>query len=113
MTRNSWEEDTRPDLLRHSLKQRAAAVTPADDDSTLGMLMRQTVNNTNAVEALRTDFDVLSREVRQHTRATPESIQVSAKHASNRMAALMAALFTIYEATSPFVRELIRQVTHR
>jgi hypothetical protein len=114
MTRQSWEEDTRPNLLRPSLKQRAAeSVPPQDDDSTLGMLMRQTVNNTAAVQALRTDMDVLSREVRQHNRAAPVSIQSSAKHASNRMAALMAALFTIYEVTSPWLRELIRQVVHR
>ncbi len=115
MTRNrpSWDEDTRPNLLRPSLQQKAAETEPEDDDSTLGMLMRQTVNNTAAVDSLRTDFDVLAREVRQHTRSAPESIQSSAKSASNRMAALMASLFTVYEVTSPWIRELIRQVLHK
>lgn len=112
-TRNPWEEDTRPNLLRESLKQQVAAARPVDDDTALGMLMRQTVRNTNAVGQLRVDFDVLAREVRQSQRAQPESIQTSAKHASNRMAVLMGSLFTIYEVTSPWVREFFRQVIHR
>lgn len=116
--RNPWEEDTRPNLLRPSLQERVA--DPDDDDTSIGKLMRQTVDNTGAIQrhtealtTLRTDFDVLAREVRQSQRAAPENIQHSARNASNRMAALMAALFTIYEATSPWVREFIRQVLHR
>lgn len=118
MTRDPWEEDTRPGLLRHSMQQRVAERD--DDDTALGKLMRQTVDNTNAIQAqtgaltaLRTDFDVLAREVRQSQRAAPATIQTSAKQASNRMAALVTALFTLYEVTSPWVREFIRQVMHR
>ena len=103
--RNPWEEDTRPRLLRPSLQQRVlSSPPPADDDSTLGMLMRQTVTNTNAVQSLRTDLEVLGREVRQSVRAAPETIHSSAKHASNRVAGLMTGLFTLYEISSPYVR---------
>ena len=115
--RNAWEEDTRPNLLRPSLQQRvASAPPPADDDSTLGMLMRQTVNNTTAVatlttaqQGLRTDFDVLAREVRQSNRAAPMTIQDSATRASNRVAGLMAALFSLYEVSAPYLREAWNQ----
>ncbi|MDE1994795.1 MAG: hypothetical protein KGI75_19990 [Rhizobiaceae bacterium] len=115
MTRqsNSWEEKTRPDLLRPSMQQKVEAAHTEDEDSVLGKVMRQTADNTAALNGLRTDFDVLAREVRQSQRAAPATIDSSAKQASNRMAALMTALFTIYEVTSPWVRELTRQVTHR
>lgn len=112
--RDPWEEDTRPNLLRQSLKQRAAeSVPPADDDSTLGMLMRQTVNNTNAINNLSTQFGTLEREVRQSARAAPDTIHSTAKQASNRIAILMGSLFTVYEVSAPWVREFIRQVAHR
>lgn len=111
--RETWEEDTRPDLLRPSLKMHAASASPpADDDSTLGMLMRQTVNNTQSVQALRLDFDVLAREVRQSNRAQPDIVSSSAARASNRLAVLMGSLFTLYEISAPYLREFWRQVVN-
>ncbi len=110
MTRSPWEEDTRPNLLRPSLQQRVAeSVPPADDDSTVGMLMRQTVNNTTAMHRLTTEVGTLSREVRQSARAAPDTIHSTAKQASNRIALLMGTLFTLYETTAPYVREAWHQ----
>lgn len=120
MRRSSYHDDdepTRPDLLRPSLEQRATAVPPADDDSTMGMLMRQTVNNTTAIAALRVDVQTMTRELHQSSRMAEQdrsSIAAgSAKHASNRIAVLMGALFSVYEVSSPYLRELWRQVMHR
>lgn len=119
--RNPWDEDTRPnvrarpDLLRPSFQQRVAEQPAPDDDelADLGKMMRQTADNTTAVQALRVDFDVLAREVRQSARAAPDTIHSTAKQASNRIAILMGSLFTVYEVTAPWVREFVRQVLHR
>jgi hypothetical protein len=37
----------------------------------------------------------------------------AANHSSNRMAALMGALFTLYELTSPYVRDLVHWWLHK
>jgi hypothetical protein len=116
------EENTRPDLaqpplLRRSLSLQAQASKVEDDDSTLGMLMRQTVNNTRAIEELHTSINTLSREVRQQTRGIesdrPILAKDAAKSSSNRLAVMMGALFTVYEVTAPYVREIWRQLVHR
>lgn len=113
----SWEEDTRPGLLRHSLATRVQQSEPPDDDTTLGMLMRQTVSNTAEIQGLRTDVSTLMREIRQHAKGLDEDrpvlAQDSAKHASNRLAVLMGSLFTLYEISQPYLRELWRQIVHR
>lgn len=114
----TWDEDTRPQgLLRPSLQQRAAESVPPDDDSTLGMLMRQTVQNTAAIQAMKADMTTLVREWRVHQKGIDEDRPVlasdSAKHASNRIAVLMGSLFTLYEVTAPYLREVFRQVFHR
>lgn len=122
MSRWDKEEDTRPafprpPLLRPSLNERASASTNPEDDETLGLLMRQTVQNTAAIEGLRTSFDTLSREVRQHSRGIESDRPILAKDASkaasNRLAVIMGALFTVYEVTAPYVREIWRQLVHR
>lgn len=121
--RDSWHDDdddderTRPDLLRPSLLLRSEESEPEDDDSTVGMLMRQTVNNTNAIKSLQLELRVLTREIHQGTLAAAEdrsSIAAgSAKHASNRLAMLLGGLFSLYEISSPYLREIWRQVVHR
>lgn len=115
---DSEEEITRNFGARSSANIRhAAGQLPGSELETLGRLMAGQARADRKIEALTLDVQTLTREVHQ----TGKTVQAdrgalaheTAKHSSNRMAALMGALFTLYEITSPYLREIWRQVFHR
>ncbi len=80
----------------------------------MGMVMRQTVANTAAIESMQVQLSTFGRELRQHSRGiesdrpalAKEAAKGAAKHTSNRLAVIMGGLFTIYEVCAPYVHQI-------
>ncbi len=108
------EEITRGGL-RPLAPLRAVSEPPQSDELVmLGQLMR-------SVAKLQTDVDTLKtlpsevRSLRDEIRLDRDALvhgasKHAANHSSNRMAALMGALFTLYEISSPYLHELVKWV---
>jgi hypothetical protein len=99
------EEPTRGNL-RPPL--RAVSVPPPFDEAeTLGQLMAATAR----IETRLRDLETLPREVRalrDEIRLDRDALvhgasKHAATHSSNRMAALLGALFTVYEIAAPYL----------
>lgn len=113
MSFSDEEEITRGGLLRSKPLRVVESDPPADDaDVRMGQLMgaigrlQTDVNNLKTlpaeVRALRRDLE-LDRDALVHGAS-----KRAANHSSNRMAALMGALFTLYELAAPALHELVR-----
>ncbi len=90
---------------------RAVSQPPESDElHTLGLLMAATAR----IETRLRDLETLPREVHQLRNEIRDdraalvhgASKHAANHSSNRLAALMTALFTLYEISSPYLREL-------
>ena len=109
------EETTRGDLRR---PLRAVSLPPAADElHTLGLVMAATAR----IETRLRDLETLPSEVRllreEIAKDRKELVHGASKHAanhsSNRMAALMGALFTLYEVSAPYLRDLWHMLVHK
>lgn len=121
MTSFHDEEPTRGGLNRPALR---AVSEPPDTLVDLGQIMRGVAKlQTDVadlkplrteVRGLRTDLDTLRDDLKADQDALVHGAsRRAANHSSNRMAALMGALFTLYEITSPYVRELFHWWPHK
>jgi hypothetical protein len=102
------EEPTRAPL-RPPL--RAVSAPPqADELHTLGLVMAATARietRLRDLETLPSEVRALRAEIRDDRDALVHGASKhAANHSSNRLAALMTALFTLYELSSPYLREL-------
>ncbi len=109
------EEPTRGGLNRPALR---AVSDPPDPLVDLGQIMRGVARLQTDVAALR-PLPAEVRVIRQELELLRDDLKEdraelvhgaskrAANHSSNRMAALMGALFTLYEVTSPYVRDLV------
>lgn len=93
---------------------------PAPDEAQLlGQVLAACARNEQATNSLALQVGTLTRELTQHRRDLDESHNArvsAAKHAStttsNRMAALLGALFVLWETAAPMLHELYKMV-HR
>ncbi len=116
------EEHTRDDLRR---PLRAVSLAPeADELELLGRVMATTARLEAAVARLEVRVSSLAmlpsevRSLRDEILEDREALvhgasKHAANHSSNRMAALMGALFTLYEVSSPYLRDLFHWWVHR
>jgi hypothetical protein len=109
------EEQTSPGLVFPSMPP-----LPEDRDEALGVLMAATARNGRHIAQIKRDYGVIRTEVMglrkdielDRNELVDGASRKAAKHSSNRMAALMGALFTAYELASPYLSELWRLVRH-
>jgi hypothetical protein len=109
------EEDTASGVPLSSLPPLAE-----DPDEALGQLMAALARQGRHISLLKRDVGTIRTEVtglRKDTELDRGELvdgasRKAAKHSSNRMAALMGALFTLYEVSSPYLHELVRLVRH-
>ena len=110
------EEITRGGLNRPAL--RAVSEPPASDSLVnLGQVMAAVAKLQTEVGELKT-LPAEVRSLRRDLELDRDALvhgasKRAANHSSNRMAALMGALFTLYEVTSPYVRELFHWWPHK
>lgn len=105
------DEETSPGLPLSSMPP-----LPDDVHEALGVLMgavarhgRHMDNIKRELGMLRTEVVGLRKDLNLDRKELVQGASVeSAKRASNRMAALMGALFTIYELTAPYLHEIAR-----
>jgi len=105
------EDDTAPGVPLGSLPPLASDVHEA-----LGQLMAGTARNGRHIATLKRDYGVLRTEIvgmrkdleQDRGVLVDASSKAAAKRTSNRTAALMGTLFTVYELLSPYLHELWR-----
>lgn len=91
---------------------------PADPDAAFGAIAAELGKLTRQVGSLRRDYGTVTRELTQLRKdieldrgaLVAGASSQAAKHSSNRTAALMGTLFTLYEISSPYLHELWRLV---
>lgn len=109
------EEDTASGIPLSSMPPLAE-----DPDEALGQVMAVLARQGRHVSLLKRDVALVRTEVTGLRKDLEEdrdelvngASKKAAKHSSNRMAALMGALFTLYEISSPYLHELVRLVRH-
>lgn len=90
---------------------------PEDRDETIGVIYAETARNGRHIATLKRDYGVVRSEL-THIRKDLEldrgalvegASKHAAKHASNRVAALVGILFAVYEAAAPYVWRLLHK----
>lgn len=107
------DEETTRAGLRPPLRV-VSAPPQADELETLGQLMAAVARLETGVAELKTlpsEVRMLRDEIRQDRDALVHGAShQAATHSSNRMAALMGALFTLYEVAAPYLHDLWRLI---
>ena len=113
------EEDTSSGLPLSSMPP-----LPDDVHEALGVLMGAVARHGRHLDGIKRDLGTMKTEVIGMRKdieldrgalvqdASHQAATKAAKHSSNRMAALMGTLFTLYEMTSPYIHELWRWLHH-
>ncbi len=109
------EEDTASGIPLSSIPPLAE-----DRDEALGQMMGVLARQGRHLQLVKRELGLLRTEVTGLRKDIGEdrdelvngASKQAAKHSSNRMAALMGALFTLYELSSPYLHELVRLVRH-
>lgn len=106
------EEATRGGVPRAVVR----AVPPLSPDlhEAMGQLMAETIRQGRRVDEFGARLDAALAELKRERPELVHSVSKSAAgHTSNRMAALLGALFVLYTEAAPVLHELWRLVTHR
>lgn len=119
MTHAGRFEEERPTGRFHSSSRMPVSAPPPpppDDDTTLGLLMTAVTRLERTVGSLSVDVGTLTREVTQLGKDAKEERPKLVKHAaantSNRMALLLGALFTLWEAAAPILHAISQWGQH-
>lgn len=105
------EETTRGGVPR--VVPRTVPALSEDAHEALGQIMRETVRQGRQLDAFGTTLTDALAEMRKERPALAHTVgQRAATHTSNRMAALLGALFVLYSEAAPVLHELWRSL-HR
>lgn len=105
----SWNGDEDTGNETPSASRIVRSVPPSDDDlyTNLGKVMARAARTDRKVTTLASDFAELRRELAEDRGELVKGASRSAaKHSSNRLAVIMAALFSLYEVTAPYVHDI-------
>jgi len=113
--RGDDESDTSPGLSLSSMPP-----LPEDENEALGVLYAAVARQGRHLEGIKRDYGVIRTEViamRKDLELDRGALvegasRQAAKHSSNRTAAVMGTLFTLYELLSPYVHELWKLMHH-
>ncbi len=85
----------------------------SDLHEAMGQVMAETVRQGRRVDAFEEKIDDVLAELKRRQPELVHSVsKTSAAHTSNRMAALLGALFVLYTEAAPYLHELWKMV-HR
>lgn len=108
----SDEEPTRSRMLPRAVP--SAPPTDGDLAELVGQLLTATArlqSDVNELKPILSEVRQLRKEIDDDRHALVHGASSSAaRHSSNRMAALMGALFTLYEVSAPYLHDLWRMV---
>ncbi len=113
--REDEESDTSPGIPLTSMPP-----LPDDENEALGVLYAAVARQGRHIESIKRDYGAIRTEVIgirkdleiDRGELVEGASRQAAKHSSNRTAAVMGTLFTLYELASPYVHELWRLMHH-